>query len=89
MSALQQLQEKITQWKNDHEALKSENASLKSQLAGAAGVAEEKEALVHELETKEAQCQSHEETIASLQSELREKDEEIEKIITQVEALLS
>ena len=89
MSALQTLQEKITQWKHDHETLKSENASLKSQLAGAAGIEEAKEALSHELEAKEAQCQSHEETIASLQSELREKDEEIEKIIAQVEALLS
>lgn len=89
MSALQKLQEKITQWKNDHETLKYENEELKSQLAGAAGVEEAKEALNRELEAKTAQCQNHEETIVSLQSELREKDEEIEKIIAQVEALLA
>ena len=89
MSALQTLQEKITQWKNDHEALKGENEALKSQLENAAGIEEAKEVLNRELEAKVTQCQSHEETITSLQSELREKDAEIEKIIAQVEALLS
>ena len=89
MSALQRLQEKIEQWKRDHDELKQQNAELKSQLAGVAGAQEDKEALSRELETKINQCQTHEETIASLQKELREKDEEIEKIIAQVETLLA
>jgi len=89
MSALQRLQEKIEQWKRDHDALKQQNADLKSQLAGAAGAEEDKEALSRELETKTSLCQTHEESIASLQKELREKDEEIEKIIAQVESLLA
>lgn len=89
MSALQKLQEKIEQWKLDHEKIKRENIELKSQLAGVTGAQEDKEALKNELETKVTQCQTHEETIQSLQNELKEKDEEIEKIITQVEALLA
>ena len=89
MSALQKLQEKIEQWKRDHESLKAENADLKSQLAGAAGAKEDKERLNRELEAKAILCQTHEETVATLQRELREKDEEIEKIIAQVETLLA
>jgi len=89
MSALHKLQEKIEQWKRDHEALKAQNAELSSQLAMVAGVQEEQEVLKAELENKNNVCQNHEETIASLQQELRDKDTEIEKIITQVEALLS
>jgi len=89
MSALQKLQEKIEQWKRDHEALKAQNAELSSQLEMTAGVQEEQEILKAELENKNSVCQNHEESIASLQQELRDKDTEIEKIITQVEALLS
>lgn len=89
MSALQKLQEKIEQWKLDHEKIKRENIELKSQLAGVTGAQEDKEALKNELEAKVTQCQTYEETIQSLQNELKEKDEEIEKIITQVEALLA
>ena len=89
MSALQKLQEKIEQWKSNHEEIKRQNAELKSQLEGAAGVQEAQEVLRVELEAKSAQCQTHEENIASLQQELREKDEEIEKIIAQVETLLA
>jgi len=89
MSALQKLQEKIEQWKRDHEALKEQNAELTSQLATAAGAQEAQEALRTELENKNNLCQNHEESIASLQQELRDKDTEIEKIIAQVEALLS
>ncbi len=33
MSALQKLQEKIEQWRVDHEALKSENAKLRGELS--------------------------------------------------------
>ena len=89
MSALQKLQEKIEQWKRDHEEIKRQNTDLKSQLAGVAGAQEDKEALNRELEAKADLCKTHEETIASLQKELREKDEEIEKIIAQVETLLA
>ena len=89
MSALQKLQEKITQWKRDHEALKAQNAELTKQLSGVAGVQEAQEALKTELESKNALCVSHEETIASLKQELKEKDDEIEKIIAQVETLLA
>ena len=72
MSALQKLQEKIEQWRADHEALKSENAQLKVELSNASGSKSEQEA-----------------QIATLKSELAEKDVEIEKIIAQVESLLA
>jgi len=89
MAALQRLQEKIEQWKKDHETLKAQNANLKSQLAGVAEVQQAKESLVMEVEAKTTQCQTLEETITSLRRELEEKDTEIEKIIAQVESLLS
>jgi SMC interacting uncharacterized protein involved in chromosome segregation len=89
MSALQKLQEKIEQWKDNHEALKAQNDDLKSQLSNAQGATEAKDALNQELEAATAKSQTQEETIVSLQRELTEKDEEIEKIITQVEALLA
>ena len=72
MAALQRLQEKIEQWKVDHEALKSENESLKQELQNISGSKGEQEALID-----------------SLRKELAEKDAEIEKIIAQVETLLS
>ena len=72
MSALQKLQEKIEQWRVDHESLKSENAQLKIELSNVSGSQNEQEA-----------------QIAALRSELEEKDAEIEKIIAQVESLLS
>ena len=72
MSALQRLQEKIEQWRADHEAMKSENAQLKVELQNATGEHGEKDS-----------------TIAALRRELEEKDMEIEKIIAQVESLLS
>ncbi len=72
MSALQKLQEKIEQWRVDHESLKSENAQLKIELSNASGSQNEQEA-----------------QIVALRSELEEKDAEIEKIIAQVETLLS
>ncbi len=89
MSALQKLQEKIEEWKRDHEALKAQNAELANQLSSAAGAQEAQESLRTELDSKNALCLSHEETIASLKQELKEKDAEIEKIIAQVEALLA
>ncbi|MFT7824680.1 MAG: hypothetical protein ABXS92_07950 [Sulfurimonas sp.] len=72
MAALQRLQDKIEQWKVDHEALKRENEKLREELQNAAGSRGEQETL-----------------IASLKKELEEKDAEIEKIIAQVETLLS
>ena len=72
MSALQKLQEKIEQWRVDHEAIKSENAQLKVELGNASGAQSEKDTLIE-----------------TLRSELAEKDAEIEKIIAQVESLLS
>ena len=72
MSALQKLQEKIEQWRVDHEALKSENAQLKAELSNVSGSQNEQES-----------------QIAALKRELEEKDVEIEKIIAQVETLLS
>ena len=72
MSALQKLQEKIEQWRVDHEALKSENAQLKVELSN--------------VSTSQNEQGSQ---IAALKRELEEKDVEIEKIIAQVESLLS
>ncbi|SFV70512.1 hypothetical protein MNB_SV-3-382 [hydrothermal vent metagenome] len=89
MSALQKLQGKIEEWKKDHEALKVQNANLKSQLAGVAEAQKVKESLMIEVEAKTKRCESLEETIASLRRELDEKDVEIEKIISQVESLLA
>lgn len=72
MTALQRLQEKIEQWRGDHEALKMENEALKTELNASTSVQGE-----------------NSNKIESLQIELNEKDKEIEKIIAQVEALLS
>ena len=89
MSALQKLQEKIEEWRADHEALKVQNRDLKSQLAGVASAQKEKESLVVELEGKNSLCITQEATIKALKRELEEKDAEIEKIIAQVETLLA
>ena len=88
MSALHKLQEKIEQWKTDHEALKVQNTELKNQLESTSGIAQGQELLKNELETKNTQCIALEENLRSLKRELEEKDNEIEKIIAQVEALL-
>jgi len=89
MAALQKLQEKIEQWRQDHEEIKKQNANLKSQLAGVAEAQKENESLVIEVEAKATQCSELESTVATLRRELEEKDTEIEKIIAQVESLLS
>ena len=61
MSALQKLQEKIEQWRVDHEALKSENAQLKIELSNVSGSQNEQtvqiEALRRELEEKDAEIE--------------------------------
>ncbi len=89
MSALQKLQEKIEQWRRDHEELKTQNANLKSQLAGVAEAQKDNESLVIEVEAKVKQCSELEGTVTALRAELEEKDVEIEKIIAQVESLLA
>ena len=61
MSALQKLQEKIEQWRVDHEALKSENAQLKAELSNVSGSQNEQEsqiaALKRELEEKDVEIE--------------------------------
>ena len=61
MAALQKLQEKITQWKADHEALKNENAQLKADLSNVSGAQNEQEAqiaaLKRELEEKDSEIE--------------------------------
>jgi len=89
MAALQKLQEKIEQWKHNYEELKRQNADLKSQLAGVAEAQKANESLLIEVDAKTTKCTSLEETITMLKRELEEKDTEIEKIIAQVESLLS
>jgi len=89
MTALIRLQEKIEQWKKDHEAIKSQNADLKSQLAGVAEAQKQKDSLVIEMEAKTQECEALKVSVTALQNELEEKDAEIEKIIAQVESLLS
>jgi SMC interacting uncharacterized protein involved in chromosome segregation len=89
MEALLKLQEKITQWKENHEALKMQNSDLKSQLAGVASAHTEQEKLVVDLRKDLEQCTALEREVSDLKKELLEKDAEIEKIITQVESLLA
>ena len=89
MAALSRLQEKIEQWKKNHEAIKSQNSDLKSQLAVVAEAQTLKDALVIEVEAKTQECDALKVSVASLQNELEEKDTEIEKIIAQVESLLA
>lgn len=61
MSALQKLQEKIEQWRADHEALKSENAQLKVELSNVSGSQNAQEAQIatlrRELEEKDAEIE--------------------------------
>ena len=61
MSALQKLQEKIEQWRADHEALKSENVQLRTELSNASGSQSQQEAqivtLKRELEEKDAEIE--------------------------------
>ena len=61
MSALQKLQEKIEQWRVDHEALKSENAQLKAALQTASGSQDEQQqqiaALKRELDEKDVEIE--------------------------------
>ncbi len=89
MSALMRLQEKITHLKEGYEALKAENAELKSQLTNLSSSQSEQEMLINSLREEAQKAQSLEERVSQLKQELQEKDSEIEKIIAQVESLLS
>jgi len=80
MSALQKLQAKIKQWQKDHKTLLEENTHLKQQLHSV-GTQEE-------IEIQKEYCAKLQEKIDALTAELEEKDEEIEKIIIQVESIL-
>jgi len=61
MSALQRLQEKIEQWRVDHEALKSKNAQLKVEIERLSGSQGDKdteiELLQLELQEKDAEIE--------------------------------
>ena len=89
MSALQRLQEKITQLKTGYDAIKAENIELKDQLTNLSSSQSEQEMLINNLREEAQKAQILEQTVAELRRELEEKDAEIEKIIAQVESLLS
>ena len=82
MSALDQLKEKVEAWKAQIKTLQEENRALKEELESAAGGSEE-------LERLRATVREYEATITALRDEIAEKDQEIEEIITKVEALLA
>jgi len=88
MNALQRLQDKIIELKNKYGSIKKQNEDLKSQLAGVASAQNEQQNLINQLRSEAERCTTLESTIEKLKFELEEKDEEIEKIIAQVEALL-
>ncbi|CAA6817700.1 MAG: Unknown protein [uncultured Sulfurovum sp.] len=73
MSALQRLQEKILELKEEYQSLKKENIQLQNQL---------KDVDVGDTESLKSE-------IATLKEEQQQKDKEIDKIIQQVEALLA
>jgi chromosome segregation ATPase len=89
MNVLQKLQDKINELKKEHESIKMQNEDLKNKLAGVASKQEEQQNLINHLKNEAEKCSALESTIDDLRLELLEKDEEIEKIISQVEALLS
>ena len=89
MSALNRLQEKITQLKTGYEAIKQQNEELRNQLTTMSSSQSEQEMLINNLRAEAEKVQSLESTVETLKRELLEKDAEIEKIIAQVEALLA
>jgi len=69
MSALQKLQEKIEEWKKDHEALKAENAELKLQLENVSLQEDQTsqiEALKHDMAEKDAEIEKIVEQVEAL-----------------------
>jgi len=81
MSALDRLKEKIETWKKRIEELERENHALKAEHSEALVGDHLDETLLSDL----AECQN---TVAALQQDIIEKDQEIEAIIIKVEALL-
>ena len=61
MTALERLAEKIGQWKENHQSLKDENATLKEQLNSASGEESKKDdeiaMLKYELEEKDVEIE--------------------------------
>ncbi|HIP61178.1 MAG TPA: hypothetical protein EYG98_01320 [Sulfurovum sp.] len=83
MSVLERLKEKIDDLKIDFRRLKVENQELKSQIDNATdGNTDELESLRKEITDKN-------EYMDKLKAELAEKDDEIEAIISKVEALMA
>ena len=83
MSVLERLKEKINDLKIDYHRLKVENQELKSQIDNATdGNTDELESLRKEIADKN-------EYVDKLKAELAEKDDEIEAIISKVEALMA
>jgi seryl-tRNA synthetase len=80
MSALQKLQIKLKQWKKDHQKVLEENQALKKQLYSIGNR--------EEIQIQKEHCATLQNKIDILTAELEEKDEEIEKVILQVEAIL-
>jgi predicted RNase H-like nuclease (RuvC/YqgF family) len=76
MSAFEKLKEKIEDLVKVQKELKKENVQLKKELEGASPA-------------KKTKGKDNSKEIEALKKELKEKDDEIEKIIAQVESLLT
>jgi predicted nuclease with TOPRIM domain len=88
MNVLARLNEKIQELKTQYEALQKENSELKSQLAGVESVQNEQQNIIDHLRVEAQRAQTLESAVEKLKEELSQRDEEIEKVITQVEELL-
>ena len=89
MATLQQLAEKIAQLKTAFESLKEDNAKMKAQLENATREQADKDQTIAALRQEAERAQSLSEELERVRRELRDKVEEIEKIVAQVEALLA
>lgn len=89
MDALNRLSAKIDALKEAYERLKSVNENLKEQIADAASALEKNKELELALEASKKREEAYQTQLHALKEELSLKDQEIEKIIMQVEALLS
>jgi predicted nucleic acid-binding Zn-ribbon protein len=79
MSALDRLKEKVDAWKQRIEELEQENHNLREQdTHGGNG----------EIDALRAQLEGCQKTVADLRNDIAEKDQEIEAIISKVEALI-
>ncbi len=89
MNALEKLQKRINALKEAYAKLKQVNEGFKEQIADAASALEENQTLKVALEAAQKRYEACQEELAQLRRELSDKDEEIEKIVAQVEALLA